>query len=490
MCLPPTIQPTRQKAALASSLTLRCMHLSPRIFKAYDIRGTVPSTLSPEVAHVLGRAFGALVREQGGGAVAVGRDGRLSSPALAEALIAGLSVTGMQVIDIGLSTTPQLYIATHTLCPHGIQVTGSHNPKDDNGFKMVLHRQALYGDAVQDLRQRMEALLASAQDSGTALPAQSVQTTDVLPSYLGRIAQDIQLARPMKVVVDCGNGVAGASAPAVLRAIGCEVQELHSAVDGNFPNHHPDPSRPENLADLVRALREGDAELGLALDGDGDRVAVVTRDGTTIHTDRQLMLLAPDVLTRHPGAAVVFDAKCSQGLAPAIEVAGGVPVMDRTGHSLIKAKMRELNSPLGGEISGHLFFGDRWFGFDDGTYAACRLLEVLSRSADSNAVLHALPDSHITPELHIACQEGEAHALVEQLLATLTLDADARLNTVDGLRVDWPDGFGLLRASNTTPVLVMRCEGRTPEALARIQALLMEWVRRIQPDADLVEASH
>ncbi|MDT7514741.1 phosphomannomutase/phosphoglucomutase [Rhodoferax mekongensis] len=463
------------------------MHLSPRIFKAYDIRGTVPSTLSREVAHVLGRAFGALVREQGGGAVAVGRDGRLSSPALAEALISGLSVAGVQVIDIGLSTTPQLYFATHTLCPHGIQVTGSHNPKDDNGFKMVLHRQALYGDAVQDVRTRMEGLLASTLSDVVTMP---LQTTDVLPAYLARIVQDIQLARPMKVVLDSGNGAAGASAPAVLRAIGCEVQELHSAVDGNFPNHHPDPSRPENLADLVRALREGDAEMGLALDGDGDRVAVVTRDGTTIHTDRQLMLLVPDVLTRHPGAAVVFDAKCSQGLAPVIEAAGGVPVMDRTGHSLIKAKMRSLNSPLGGEISGHLFFGDRWFGFDDGTYAACRLLEILSRSADANAVLHALPDSHITPELHIACQEGEAHALVEQLISTLTLDDDARLHTVDGLRVDWPDGFGLLRASNTTPVLVMRCEGRTPEALARIQTLLMEWVRRIQPHAALVEASH
>lgn len=490
MCLPPTIQPTRQKAVLALSEPLRCMLLSPRIFKAYDIRGTVPSTLSPDVAHLLGRAFGALVREQGGEAVAVGRDGRLSSPALAEALMSGLSAAGVLVIDIGQSTTPQLYFATHTLCPHGIQVTGSHNPKDDNGFKMVLHRQALYGDAVQDLRQRMEALLASPVADVAPGPAMPVQKADVLPAYRARIVQDIQLARRMKVVVDSGNGVAGASAPDLLRAIGCEVQELHSVVDGNFPNHHPDPSRPENLADLVRALCDGDAEVGLAFDGDGDRVAVVTRDGTTIHTDRQLMLLAPDVLTRHPGAAVVFDAKCSQGLAPVIEAAGGVPVMDRTGHSLIKAKMRTLNSPLGGEISGHLFFGDRWFGFDDGTYAACRLLEILSRSADANAVLHALPDSHITPELHIACREGEAHALVEQLLATLTLDADARLNTVDGLRVDWPDGFGLLRASNTTPVLVMRCEGRTPEALARIQALLMEWVRRIQPNAVLVEASH
>ena len=490
MCLPPTIQPTAQIGGFSFFTIPRCMHLSPRIFKAYDIRGTVPSTLTPEVAHLLGRAFATLVREQGGGAVAVGRDGRLTSPALAEALKLGLSFAGVQVIDIGQSTTPHLYFATHTLCPHGIQVTGSHNPKDDNGFKMVLHRQALYGDAVQDLRQRMEGLLASAQDSETALPTQPVQMTDVLPAYLERIVQDIRLARPMKVVVDSGNGVAGASAPAVLRAIGCEVQELYSVVDGNFPNHHPDPSRPENLADLVCALRDGDAELGLALDGDGDRVALVTRDGKTVHTDRQLMLLAPEVLTRHPGAAVVFDAKCSQGLAPVIQAAGGVPVMDRTGHSLIKAKMRTLNSPLGGEISGHLFFGDRWFGFDDGTYAACRLLEILSRSADANAVLHALPDSHITPELHIACREGEAHALVEQLLSHLTLDADASLNTVDGLRVDWPDGFGLLRASNTTPVLVMRCEGRTPEALARIQALLMEWVRRIQPDAALVEASH
>ncbi|CAM8663391.1 {ManB} Phosphomannomutase [Comamonadaceae bacterium] len=466
------------------------MLLSPRIFKAYDIRGTVPSTLTPEVAHLLGCAFGALVREQGGEAVAVGRDGRLSSPALAEALMSGLSAAGVQVIDIGQSTTPQLYFATHTLCPHGIQVTGSHNPKDDNGFKMVLHRQALYGDAVQGLRQRMEALLASSGAEVAPGPATPVQKADVLPAYRARIVQDIQLARRTKVVVDSGNGVAGASAPDLLRAIGCDVQELHSAVDGNFPNHHPDPSRPENLADLVCALRDGDAEVGLALDGDGDRVAVVTRDGKTIHTDRQLMLLAPDVLTRHPGAAIVFDAKCSQGLAPAIEAAGGVPVMDRTGHSLIKAKMRELNAPLGGEVSGHLFFGDRWFGFDDGTYAACRLLEVLSRSADANAVLHALPDSHITPELHIACQEGEAYALVDQLLATLPLDAEARLNTVDGLRVDWSDGFGLLRASNTTPVLVMRCEGRTPEALARIQALLMEWVRRIKPDAVLVEASH
>ncbi|WP_296511300.1 phosphomannomutase/phosphoglucomutase [Rhodoferax sp.] len=470
------------------------MHLAPRIFKAYDIRGTVPDTLSPEVAHLLGRAFGALVREQGDEQVVVGRDGRLSSPALAGALVQGLQQAGVAVIDIGLCTTPQLYFATHTQCPHGIQVTGSHNPKHDNGFKMVLHRQALYGDAVQALRARMEALLAAAPDApapaNTGAPLAQTRTLDVFAAYCARIAADIRLARPLKVVLDCGNGVAGATAPAVLRAIGCEVQELHSAVDGNFPHHHPDPSRPENLRDVVTALRDGDAEVGLALDGDGDRVALVTREGHTIQPDRQLMLIAPDVLTRHPGAAVVFDAKCSQGLAPVITAAGGVPVMYRTGHSVIKAKMRELQAPLGGEISGHLFFGDRWFGFDDGTYAACRLLELLSRSPDANRVLNALPDSFTTPELHIACAEGEAHTLVHDLLGRITLDADARLNTVDGLRVDWPDGFGLLRASNTTPVLVMRCEGHTPEALARIQAQLMAWVHLYLPGAQVQEASH
>ena len=285
--------------------------------------GIVPSTLNEEVALGLGRAFGTAARAEGQTTVAVGRDGRLSGPAISGALIQGLVEAGIEVIDVGLVTTPLLYFAASTLCASGIQVTGSHNPKDDNGFKMVLHRQALYGDAVQDLRQRMEALLASPSADGAPVPGKPVQFADVLPAYRARIVQDIQLARRMKVVLDSGNGVAGASAPDLLRAIGCEVQELHSVVDGNFPNHHPDPSRPENLADLVRALRDGDAEVGLAFDGDGDRVAVVTRDGKTIHTDRQLMLLAPDVLKRHPGAAVVFDAKCSQGLAPVIEAAGG-----------------------------------------------------------------------------------------------------------------------------------------------------------------------
>jgi phosphomannomutase len=469
------------------------MRLAPPIFKAYDIRGTVPETLGPDVAHLLGRAFGALVREHGGDAVVVGRDGRLSSPALAEALGQGLLRAGVQVWDLGVCTTPQLYFATHTRCPHGIQVTGSHNPKHDNGFKMVLHRQALYGDAVQDLRHRMEALArdGGAEADPVADPTGlSARPLDVWADYRDRIASDIRLARPMKVVLDCGSGVAGATAPQVLQAIGCEVLPLYCEVDGNFPHHHPDPSRPENLRDLIEAVRQSDADLGLALDGDGDRVALVTRDGHSIQPDRQLMLIAPDVLRHHPGAAVVFDAKCSQQLAPAIVAAGGVPVMDRTGHSLIKAKMRELGAPLGGEISGHLFFADRWPGFDDGTYAACRLLELLSRSPDASAVLHALPDSFATPELHIPCAEGQAHALVGQILAGLTLEAEARLNTVDGLRVDWPDGFGLLRASNTTPVLVMRCEGTTPQALERIRARLMAWVQRYAPGAQVQESSH
>jgi phosphomannomutase len=470
------------------------MPIPHRIFKAYDIRGSVPDAVSPAVAQLLGVAFGGLVREIGGREVLVGRDGRLSSPALALALKKGLCHAGVRVVDLGLTTTPQLYFATHTMGSHGIQVTGSHNPKDDNGFKLVVDGKALYGDAVQDIRSRMEAILQSGDTSSEGEGSSLVDTPEaqeaLQSAYRDRVVGGVLLTRPMKVVLDCGNGVAGASAPGILRAIGCEVVELYSDVDGNFPNHHPDPSRVENLQDLVRAVQIHGAEVGVALDGDGDRVALINRDGRIIATDRQLMLLAPDVLERHPGAAIVFDAKCSQGLAPVIEAAGGVPVMYRTGHSLIKARMRELQSPLGGEISGHLFFGDRWFGFDDGTYAACRLLEILSRSPDANDVLNALPDSFCTPELQIACAEGEAHLWVDKVRATLFLDASACLNTVDGVRVDWPDGFGLLRASNTTSVLTIRCEGRTPEALRRIRGQVMAWLRAVKPNADLGEVAH
>jgi phosphomannomutase len=463
------------------------MHVSPSIFKAYDIRGVVPSTLTEAVAEALGLAFGCAALAQGQTTVAVGRDGRLSGPALSAALIRGLTATGVNVIDVGPVTTPMLYFAASTLCASGIQVTGSHNPRDYNGFKMVLAGKAIYGEDIQALRRTME------EESWTlaAQPGQ-VRQVDVFADYCQRIASDVKLARPLKIVIDSGNGIAGASAPAVFRALGCEVMELFSEVDGNFPNHHPDPSKPENLRDVMHALATSDAELGLAFDGDGDRLGIVTKDGQNIYPDRQMMLFARDVLSRVPGAPILFDVKCSQRLAPAIEAAGGQAVMYKTGHSLIKARMRELDSPLGGEMSGHIFFKERWYGFDDGTYAGARLLEILSRSADMSAVLNALPTSFSTPELNVACAEGEPQQLVAQLIAqgTSRFAAPAQVSTIDGVRVDWPDGFGLVRASNTTPVLVLRFEGHTPEALHRIEAEMLALLRSVKPDAQLQGAAH
>ena len=486
------------------------MQVSPSIFKAYDIRGVVPATITPDVARALGRAFGSRAMALGSKTVAVGRDGRLSGAELAAALMAGLVEAGVQVIDIGMATTPMLYFAAHTLCDSGIQVTGSHNPKDHNGFKMVLQGRAIYGDEIQDLRRCIEAENWQLQAGG------SVRQVDVLPAYRERIVGDILLARPvqasgqsasaglceikqvmtrpMKIVVDSGNGVAGASAPGIFRALGCDVLELHSAVDGNFPNHHPDPSKLENLEDVKRALRETDAELGLAFDGDGDRLGIVTKDGNVIYPDRQMMLFAQDVLTRVPGGHIVFDVKCSQRLAPAITAAGGQPLMYKTGHSLIKARMKEVDSPLGGEMSGHIFFKERWYGFDDGTYAAARLLEILSRHANPSATLNALPTSHSTPEINVPCAEGEPHRLTATL-QTLAANAFAgqpqvSINTIDGVRIDWPDGFGLIRASNTTPVLVLRFEGHTNEALQRIQSSMLALLHQVKPNATLGAAAH
>lgn len=462
------------------------MQPTPAIFKAYDIRGIVPATLNEDVAVGLGRAFGTAARAEGQTTVAVGRDGRLSGPSISAALIRGLVEAGIEVIDVGLVTTPMLYFAASMLCRSGIQVTGSHNPRDYNGFKMVLAGRAIYGEEIQALRRTME------QESWQLQPGGSVRSVDVLADYTARVVGDVKLARPMKIVVDCGNGIAGASAPGIFRALGCEVTELFSEVDGNFPNHHPDPSKPENLRDLIAALQAGDAELGLAFDGDGDRLGIVTRDGNNIFPDRQMMLFAQDVLTRVPGGEIIFDVKCTQRLAPAIEAAGGVPVMFKTGHSLIKARMKETNSPLGGEMSGHIFFKERWFGFDDGTYAGCRLLEILSRHGDPGAVLNALPTSHSTPELNVSCEEGEPHRLTAELqaLAADTFAAPAVISSIDGLRVDWPDGFGLIRASNTTPVLVLRFEGHTAEALARIESAMLALLHRVKPDAHVGAASH
>ena len=453
------------------------MQIHRAIFKAYDIRGTVPEQINADVAQALGRAFGTAALAQGEGTVAVGRDGRLSGPDLSAALITGLRSVGVAVIDVGMVTTPQLYYAAATLCSSGIQITGSHNPKNYNGFKMVLAGKAIYGDEIQALNACIEA------EAWTLKAEQgSLRQVDVQADYAARVVGDIKLARPMKIVIDSGNGVAGASAPAIFRALGCEVIELFSEVDGNFPNHHPDPSKLENLHDLKRALRESDAELGFAFDGDGDRLGVVTKVGPAIYPDRQMILFAQDVLARNPGATIVFDVKCSQTLAQAIVAAGGVPEMHKTGHSLIKARMRELHSPLGGEMSGHIFFKERWYGFDDGTYAGARLLEILSRTPDANATLEALPTSHTTPELNIACEEGEPHRLVAQLQKT-AFAAPAVVNTIDGLRVDWPDGFGLIRASNTTPVLVLRFEGQNIAALQRIERDMMALLKSVKPDA-------
>ncbi len=468
------------------------MPISASLFKAYDIRGVVPATLNAQVAHALGRAFGTHALMHGEHTVAVGRDGRLSGPELAKALIDGLMASGIAVIDVGMVTTPMLYFAASTLCKSGIQITGSHNPRDYNGFKMVVGGRAIFGEEIQRLRQMMQA------QSWIDKPGGRVRQADVFEDYLKTIVADVRLARPMKVVIDSGNGVAGATAPTVFRALGCDVVELFSEVDGEFPNHHPDPSKPENLQDLMAALRTSGAELGLAFDGDGDRLGIVTQGGDNIFPDRQMMLFAQDVLTRHPGAPILFDVKCSQRLAPSIRESGGEPTMYKTGHSLIKARMKELHSPLGGEMSGHIFFKDRWFGFDDGTYAGCRLLEILSRSPDANAVLNALPSSHSTPELNVPCAEGEPHQVSAALQAWVQ-EAQTPLpcpehhpvaNTIDGVRIDWDDGFGLIRASNTTPVLVLRFEGHHAQALQRIEADMMALLRRFKPDAMVAQASH
>jgi phosphomannomutase len=461
------------------------MQVTASIFKAYDIRGIVPSTLNEAVAEHLGRAFGTEALKLGEKTVAVGRDGRVSGPSLVACLIKGLRSTGINVIDLGAVTTPMLYYVAATRaefgCRSGIQVTGSHNPKDYNGFKMVLAGRAIYGDDIQGLRQRIEREdYATGEGALTAL--------DILPEYTQRIVGDCKLSRTLKIVVDSGNGIPGASAPGILRALGCEVIELFSEVDGDFPNHHPDPSKPENLQDLIKAVQANGADLGLAFDGDGDRLGLVTKDGNNIYPDRQIMLLARDVLSRVPGGQIIFDVKCSQRLAMDIRDAGGVPVMYKTGHSLVKAKLKETGAPLAGEMSGHIFFSERWYGFDDATYTAGRMLEILSKVANPSAVLDALPTSFSTPELNVPCAEGEHHAVIEKLRQTATFDG-AELTTIDGLRADYADGFGLVRASNTTPVLVLRFEGHTQAALERIQAHFMSAILAVKPDAH-VGAGH
>lgn len=455
------------------------LELSKTIFKAYDIRGIIGQTLDASVAHRIGQAFGSAVRAKGGKTVVIGRDGRLSGPELSAALAAGLQAAGVDVIDLGLVATPMVYFATHVLdARSGIMVTGSHNPPDYNGFKMVLEGEAIYGDTIQ-------ALYAAIENGDYAQGSGSYSTYDIRSGYLQRIAVDVMPRRPMKIAVDCGNGVAGAIAGDLYRMLGCEVIELFCEVDGTFPNHHPDPAHPENLQDLIRCLQETDAEIGLAFDGDGDRLGIVTRDGQIIYPDRQLMLLAQDTLRRHRGATILYDVKCTRHLAPWIKANGGQPLMWKTGHSLVKAKLRETGAPLGGEMSGHIFFKDRWYGFDDGLYVGARMLEILSYYTDPSAVLNALPQSVSTPELHLHLAEGENFALIDQLQHEAKFPDASEIITIDGLRVEFPDGFGLARSSNTTPVVVMRFEAETPEALARIQAEFRRVILAARPDAQL-----
>jgi len=453
--------------------------LPAEIFKAYDIRGIVGRTLSVEGVRLIGRAVGSEAREQGQTAVAVGRDGRLSGPELAGALMEGICSSGIDVFDIGMVATPMTYFAAHHLrCGCAVSVTGSHNPPDYNGLKMVIAGTTLSGAAIQGLRARIEADRFT-QGSGTQ------RKVDIVDDYLERIVADVRLARPMKIAIDCGNGVAGATAAALYRRLGCDVTELYCEVDGLFPNHHPDPSQPENLAELIAAVRRGDAELGLAFDGDGDRLGVVTRSGSIIYPDRQLMLFAKDVLSRCPGREIVYDVKCTRNLAPWIRKHGGVPGMWKTGHSLIKSRMKERDAPLAGEMSGHMFFGERWYGFDDAQYAGARLLEILSRDKNPSAVLEALPDSLNTPELNWKLAEGEPHRLIAQLQESARFPGATEIIRLDGLRVEYGDGFGLARASNTTPVIVLRFEGDDAAALERIQADFRRVLQPAKPGAPL-----
>lgn len=441
------------------------------IFKAYDIRGIVGKTLTPEIVELIGHALGSEAKQRGQTDICIGFDGRLSGPSLAEALSKGIRKAGVNVVNLGMVATPMVYFAAYHLNTHcGVMVTGSHNPPDYNGLKMVLADETLSNAAIQNLRERIEQQQFT-YGEGTE------RNYAIADDYIATIQADIKLARPMQIVVDCGNGVAGAFAKTLYNAIGCQVNELFCEVDGHFPNHHPDPSVPENLTDLIHALKTSRAEIGLAFDGDGDRLGIVTKDGNIIYPDRQLLLFAEDVLSRNKNANIIFDVKSTRNLSPWIRKYGGNPIMWKTGHSLVKAKIKETSAALAGEMSGHVFFNDadirgkkRWYGFDDGLYAGARMLEILSQFSNPSEILNSLPDSVSTPEQHIHMQEGEPHALIAQLQKTASFEGALELITIDGLRVEYADGFGLMRPSNTTPVIVLRFEADTEAALARIQA--------------------
>ncbi len=449
------------------------------IFKAYDIRGIVGKTLTPEIVEAIGHAIGseAVARKQR--SVVIGRDGRLSGPDLSAALARGIQKAGVDVVDVGRVATPMLYFAAYHLGANsGVMVTGSHNPPEYNGLKMLLGSETLAGDAIQDLLKRLE------NDDLTHGEGRYSEY-DIVEEYLNRIVSDLHLQRPLNIVVDCGNGVAGAFAPMLYRRLNCKVRELFCEVDGTFPNHHPDPSQPKNLQDVIHALASTDAEIGLAFDGDGDRLGVVTKEGNIIYPDRQMMLFAADVLSRNPKAKIIYDVKCTRNLAPWIKEYKGEPIMSRTGHSFIKAKMKETGAALGGEMSGHIFFKERWYGFDDGMYAGARLLEILSQVENPSELLNNLPDAVSTPELNIKMKEGEHHALIATLQRDAKFTNPDKVIDIDGLRVEYADGFGLARASNTTPVIVLRFEADSEDALERIKADFRRVIGAAAPELEL-----
>ena len=455
------------------------MNLPKEIFKAYDIRGIVGKTLTAEIVETIGHAIGSEAVARGQHTIAIGRDGRLSGVEFSAALARGIQKSGINVIDVGRVATPMVYFAAYHLDTHSaVMITGSHNPPDYNGLKMVLDSETLSGDSIQALRTRIET-------NNLSHGAGSYLQHDINEEYLERIVSDIKLARPMKITVDCGNGVAGDFAGILYRRLGCEVTEMFCDVDGNFPNHHPDPSQPENLEDLINQLADNDSELGLAFDGDGDRLGVVTKEGKIIYPDRQLMLFAADVLSRNPGAEIIFDVKSTRKLFGWVRQHGGKPTLWKTGHSFIKAKMKESGALLAGEMSGHVFFKERWYGFDDGLYAGARMLECLSKHPNPSTVLDGLPNSINTPELQIQLHEGENYALIAQLQKEAKFTNAQDIITIDGLRVEYADGFGLMRSSNTTPVVVLRFEADNESALLKIQQDFRRVLMEANPELSL-----
>lgn len=454
--------------------------IDPAIFRSYDIRGVVGESLTDETIYLIGKAIGSLLIERGEKQLALGRDGRVSSPSLSQALCEGLLSTGCDVIDIGMVPTPLLYFATNLFDQHsGVMLTGSHNPANYNGIKMVIQGKSPTEEAIKALYHRiLEKRFVTGQGHRKAAEVESY--------YVETVRENINLEKPLKVVVDAGNGATGNIAPKLYRALGCDVHELYCEVDGRFPNHHPDPSQESNLQDLIGKVKEVNADIGLAFDGDGDRLGVVTRHGEIISADRLMILFSKAIIAEQAGAKIIFDVKCSNHLAETIEAHGGEAIMWKTGHSLIKAKLAETEAQLAGEMSGHLFFNDRWYGFDDALYAGARLLEIIAEAGEtSDKLFSSLPTSCITPELKLMVPDDDKFFLMHQLVEKAQFPTATNVNSIDGLRVAFAEGWGLIRPSNTTPCLVMRFEAATEAALADIQAVFREWMLSVRPELKL-----